>query len=84
MKKLLILLSFISLTCLGAEPKFHFRDCVKVTHGFYRGCKGTVDGFVIEDINGNGVYSVQIDDCKGAGVYGEFNDTQLELSKGCK
>jgi len=79
MKKLLILLSFISLTCLGAEPKFHFRDCVKVTHGFYRGCKGRVD-----IMSGDTDYYVEMNDCRGVNVYELFDEKNLELSKGCK
>ena len=76
MLKYFVLL-LIASTCLASEPRFHFMDCVKIKSGFYEGCKGTV-----EEFDGK-YYSVQIDDCRGSGVYIESEETNLKPAKGC-
>jgi len=40
--------SVFTATALGSQPKFHFRDCVRVNKGFYSGCAGRVAGFLAD------------------------------------
>jgi hypothetical protein len=44
----------------------HFKDKVEVVSGFYKGCSGTVERQVTEDL-----YAVSLNNCKGEsfGVY---------------
>ncbi len=77
MLKYFILL-LIAFTCLASEPKFHFKDCVKITSGFYKGCRGTVEEFYGVD-----TYQVTIGNCRGSSFYGIFNEDLLQLTKGC-
>jgi hypothetical protein len=77
MKFLLLLL--ISLTCLASEPKFHFQDCVEITHGFYQGCKGTVEDMQSDSSS----YAIKAEDCRGGNFYDWFKESDLKLSKGC-
>jgi hypothetical protein len=82
MYKYLFLLMFLSLPILAAEPKFHFKDQVKIIKGFYRGCTGTVDSF--EEPN---YYYVSMEACGGDSIMGEvdkFNEDDLQLIKGKK
>jgi hypothetical protein len=79
------LLLLISITCLASEPQFHFKDCVKITHGFYLGCQGTVERFTDLGLLGrsNKSYSVQLEDCKGSQAYVELDEKEMKLSSGC-
>jgi hypothetical protein len=79
MKKLIFLLTFLSLTCLAKEPKFHYKDCVRINHGFYFGCSGTV-----EDYMGIDAYQVQLYGCQGHDLLTTFYESDMELSAGCK
>lgn len=81
MKKFIYVLMFLSLTCIAGEPKFHFKDCVKVTNGFYRGCKGTVEDS--NGVEGGRTYGVSIESCKGEGFWANFNEDELEASTNC-
>jgi hypothetical protein len=67
---------------MASEPKFHFRDCVKVTRGFYRGCYGVVEN---QD-GGDDFYGVDGNDYKGNSFYGFFRESDLKLLpiKGCQ
>lgn len=82
MRRLTLGLILISLSCMASEPKFHFRDCVKVLHGFYRGCVGVVEN---QD-GGTGSYGVGGNDCNGDSFYSFFEEKDLELLpiKGCQ
>jgi hypothetical protein len=60
------------------EPKFHFRDCVSVTTGFYKNCKGRIDYKFSDD-----EYSVQ-GTCKGSLINVHIIEKYLELSEGCE
>jgi len=75
MKTLFLL--FISLTCLASEPRFHFQDCVEIIHGFYQGCKGTV-----QDMEDGVMYGVKAE-CKGASLYVRVKEKDLKSAKGC-
>jgi len=58
MFKLLLLLSIANAQ--AAEPRFHFKDCVTINQGFYKGCKG-----IVRDI-GPSETSYEVDvECKG-------------------
>lgn len=81
MKKLIFVL-FLSLSCSASEPKFHFKDCVKVNKGFYRDCKGTVEE-LITTMGPDVLYTVNVEDCKGSGFYNNFSEEDLTLSTGC-
>lgn len=74
-----LFLVVLPIVCIASEPRFHFKDCVKVVKGFYRNCLGTV-----EDMNGNDHYYVNVQDCRGAGFTTVFNENELALSKGCQ
>lgn len=77
MKKFTLL--FLPVICLAGEPKFHYMDCVKVTNGFYRGCKGRVQR--LEEVSN---YEVYISDCRENSTIVTFEEKDLELSNGCK
>jgi hypothetical protein len=74
-------LFLISLTCVAGEPKFHFKDCVKVVSGFYKDCKGKVDAYNPGSGSVEPYYEVDIEDCKGSGFYADFDEDQLEACK---
>ena len=76
MKYLTLLL--LSTLCFAAEPRFHFMDCVKVTKGFYEGCKGNVTDY------NNGYYHISSDDCKGKSFFDSLPEYSLEPAKGCQ
>ena len=78
MLKYFVLL-LIASTCFAYEQKFHFMDCVKVNKGFYKDCKGKVTQFY-----GIDMYEVAINNCKSESFYGNFEEDQLELAKGCE
>ena len=80
MLKYFVLL-LISLTVYAAEPKFHFMDCVKITKGFYEGCKGNVIGYTPGSGSYQPHYMVEVNNCKGKDLTADFDDDQLE---GCK
>lgn len=75
------LLLMVSGTCFAFDstPKFHFGDCVRVNRGFYKDCKGIVSNFY-----GFNAYGVNILNCKDESFSANFQDMDLELSKGCK
>ncbi len=50
-------------------------DCVQVTKGFYKGCKGNVISY---DSDIPPSYSVDVDDCKGQSFYNDFDESQLK------
>ena len=77
MKKLVFLSIFLSTICLSNETKFHFRDCVKVTNGFYKNCKGRIENTAETD-----KYEVK-GVCKGEDFGLNFSEQDLELTKGC-
>ena len=79
MKKYIFLLTLISLTCIAAEPKFHFRDCVKVVSGFYKGCSG----FTIETLDTMGEYEVILW-CKEYKFKEFFKEKDLKPANDCK
>ena len=78
MLKYFVLL-LIASTCLASGPKFHFMDCVKITSGFYKNCKGKVTQFY-----GVNSYEVSVSDCKGASFYSNFDEVDLKSAKGCE
>lgn len=67
---------FIALTCLASDPKFHYMECVKISKGFYGGCKGKVVSFYISD--GNYKYETQVEDCRGGSFTESFREYELE------
>lgn len=69
----------LSLAAYAAEPKFHFKECVKVTKGFYKDCKGRVDSYLDYDKN----YNVDLN-CKGSSAYVSFKEEDLEATTGCQ
>lgn len=77
MKYLFLLL--LAFPVMAKEPRFHYKDAVEVVHGFYKGCKGSVDGF--EEPN---QYYVSGDDCKGYSFSEKFSETDLKLVKASK
>ena len=81
MKKIILIL-LLSSSCFASdpEPKFHFRDCVKITHGFYKECKGTV-----ESLYETSSYQVYISNCKDAKYFSVYiEEYDLESSKDCE
>ena len=81
MKYLLLLLPIVCFA--SSKPKFHFKDCVKITDGFYLGCRGTIEGFTEGTASVEDRYSIRIDDCKGGQAYAELDEEEIVLSKGC-
>lgn len=81
MKHLFYLSLFlISSVCLSSdEPKFHFKECVRITRGFYKNCKGTVEAFYA-----NRTYDVDVADCRGGAFRYEFPENNLEIATGCQ
>jgi hypothetical protein len=86
MRKFIFGLILISLSCMASEPKFHFRDCVKVTKGFYRGCVGAVENYNGKNRDGENTYGVGSNDCNGEQFYEFFKESDLKLLpiKGCQ
>lgn len=76
-----LVLFLISLTCLASDPKFHFMDCVKISRGFYKGCKGNVTSYYLSADANKPVYGVDITNCRGETFSSDFEEEQLE---GCK
>lgn len=75
----ILLFLFISLTCLASEPRFHFKDCVEITQGFYQGCKGTVEDMQSDSSE----YGIKAEDCRGGNFYDWFKENELKPAKGC-
>jgi hypothetical protein len=75
------ILLLISLTTLAGEPKFHFMDCVRITEGFYKGCKGNVKNYLSGSATTEPSYTVSVDDCKNNSFYDDFYENQLEACK---
>ena len=76
MKKLFIL--FLPIFCFASEPKFHFEDCVKVTKGFYQGCKGRITGLSDPD-----KYYVT-GECKIYRFSDTIKESDLTAANGCE
>lgn len=63
----------------GAEPKFHYQDCVSVTSGFYRGCHGRVNSYV--QIDGKEQYEINLTCRNNSGAVTSFDTSILKLIK---
>lgn len=96
-KILLVLLGLclaLAPMALGSQPKFHFRDCVKVTKGFYSTCQGRITSMLSDQeeeycSDGNNKHIVvskfkyQVEgDCKGGNFMSTLEEAELSLVKG--
>jgi len=78
MKKNILGLMLICSVAVAAGPKFHFKDCVQVISGFYKGCNGTVEYY-----DGDQRYEVYLD-CKNEVFSSLFEEKELMRSKACQ
>ena len=84
MNKFILFLLLLSLIAFAKEPKFHFKDCVITTSGFYRGCKGEVESLNPNYGSNEDTYDVRIDSCRGDNSTSDrvtLKESELELCK---
>ena len=79
MNKLILFLVFLPLISIAKEPKYHYKDCVKVTSGFYKGCRGYTESYIEPD-----TYIVTADCGAMESVDITINEKQLEPNKSCR
>jgi len=84
MRNLTLILLFAS-TCLAAEPKFHFQDCIKVLDGFYKGCSGRVVAInQNKNVQGKDLYDVNLTCKNNETTFQTVLETQIAPSpRGC-
>jgi hypothetical protein len=80
---------FISTSLHGAEPKFHFQDCVTVVSGFYKACHGTVRAVsnissYPRDNRAYNVYDVYLTCKNNESMLAMLKESELEMMDGRK
>jgi hypothetical protein len=83
MKKLMLLLLLLSIPAQATEPKFHFKDCVSIQSGFYKGCHGLVQAILhqADVLLTHDIYDVNVV-CKSESIFQTFKESELKLSPG--
>lgn len=71
--KAVLFLTLLPELANGRVPKFTFNECVKVTQGFYKDCKGRLQDWDESSLT----YRVRLDACNGSNAIAQIEEFSL-------